>query len=166
MRLSFFSTDPCCGCSELRHRHASRFEARFGLSGPLTVFRKLKELGYRTSYSHRGRFYTLDRIARFDRQGLWSPRFGLVLILLSWNPGGYRRSLRQPFSCRPFRCQTGGRAARVRAGPPATSGGPAAHRSATRVWLVLVPARRIRLPVSANCKPDRQAFPRRPCPTA
>jgi hypothetical protein len=27
-----------------------------------TVFRKLKELSYRSSYSHRGRYYTLDEI--------------------------------------------------------------------------------------------------------
>jgi len=37
-----------------------------------TVFRKLKELGYRTSYSHRGRYYTLDTVAEFDEDGLWS----------------------------------------------------------------------------------------------
>ena len=29
-----------------------------GTSSTMTVFRKLKELGYRTSYSHRGKFYT------------------------------------------------------------------------------------------------------------
>jgi len=37
----------------------------------VTVFRKLAELPYRTSYSHRGSFYTLDSIAPFDAQGLW-----------------------------------------------------------------------------------------------
>lgn len=37
-----------------------------------TVFRKLQELGYRTSYSHRGAYYTLDEVAQFDEQGLWS----------------------------------------------------------------------------------------------
>ena len=37
-----------------------------------TAFRKLKQLKYRTSYSHRGRFYTLDEIAEFDEKGLWS----------------------------------------------------------------------------------------------
>lgn len=37
----------------------------------VTVFRKLKALAYRTSYSHRGRYYTLDEIARFDARGLW-----------------------------------------------------------------------------------------------
>ena len=50
--------------------------APLGTEVPLTVFRKLKELSYHTSYSHRGRFYTLDEIARFDQQGLWS--FGSV----------------------------------------------------------------------------------------
>jgi len=37
-----------------------------------TVFRRLKELSYRTSYSHRGRFYTLDDVAEFDERGLWA----------------------------------------------------------------------------------------------
>lgn len=39
-----------------------------------TVFRKLASLAYRTSYSHRGRYYTLDETARFDEDGLWSFR--------------------------------------------------------------------------------------------
>ncbi|MGH9891552.1 MAG: hypothetical protein ACREA0_06125 [bacterium] len=39
-----------------------------------TVFRKLQELRYRTSYSHRGAYYTLDEVAQFDEQGLWSYR--------------------------------------------------------------------------------------------
>ena len=37
-----------------------------------TVLRKLKQLSYRSSYSHGGRYYTLEKIARFDHQGLWS----------------------------------------------------------------------------------------------
>ena len=36
-----------------------------------TVFRKLKAIHYRTSYSHRGRYYTLDELAEFDGRGLW-----------------------------------------------------------------------------------------------
>jgi hypothetical protein len=40
----------------------------------MTVFRKLKALGYRTSYSHRGRYYTLLDIARFNERALWSWR--------------------------------------------------------------------------------------------
>lgn len=43
-----------------------------GTSVTVTVFRKLKTLAYRTSYSHRGSYYTLDRMARFNERGLWS----------------------------------------------------------------------------------------------
>ncbi len=43
-----------------------------GTHAPVTVFRKLKELGYLTSYSHGSRYYTLESIARFNHQGLWS----------------------------------------------------------------------------------------------
>jgi hypothetical protein len=48
--------------------------AELGTSVERTVFRKLAELKYRTSYSHRGRYYTLDELARFDPFGLWSFR--------------------------------------------------------------------------------------------
>ena len=37
-----------------------------------TTFRKLKDLDARTSYSHRGSYYTLDALADFDEHGLWS----------------------------------------------------------------------------------------------
>lgn len=43
-----------------------------GTSTDLTVFRKLKQLNYLASYTHRGRFYTLPEIAHFDDRGLWS----------------------------------------------------------------------------------------------
>jgi hypothetical protein len=46
--------------------------AALGTHARRTVFRKLKELRYRTSYSHRGRYYTLDEIAEFDGQGQWA----------------------------------------------------------------------------------------------
>lgn len=39
-----------------------------------TIFRKLGELEYLSSYSHRGRYYTLKSIARFTSQGLWACR--------------------------------------------------------------------------------------------
>lgn len=48
--------------------------AVLGTNARRTVFRKLKALRYRTSYSHRGRFYTLDEVARFDELGLWTYR--------------------------------------------------------------------------------------------
>jgi len=45
-----------------------------GTQVEMTVFRKLRELSYRTSYSHGSRYYTLEEIAEFDSQGLWSCR--------------------------------------------------------------------------------------------
>ncbi|MFQ5381902.1 MAG: hypothetical protein ACE5EF_09805, partial [Dehalococcoidia bacterium] len=46
--------------------------AALGTRSRRTVFRKLKELPCRTSYSHRGGYYTLEGIAEFDESGLWS----------------------------------------------------------------------------------------------
>src|SRR5437867_8839699 len=43
-----------------------------GTSVDVTVFRKLRVLSYRTSYSHGGSYYTLDEIAEFEATGLWS----------------------------------------------------------------------------------------------
>ena len=45
-----------------------------GTTVDATIFRKLKELSYLRSYSHRGKYYTVPRVARFDKQGLWSCR--------------------------------------------------------------------------------------------
>ena len=45
-----------------------------GTDADATVFRKLATVAYHTSYSHRGRFYTLAEVARFDALGLWSFR--------------------------------------------------------------------------------------------
>jgi hypothetical protein len=45
-----------------------------GTEVDMTVFRKLSALGYRTSYSHRGRYYSLDGIPQFDESGLWPYR--------------------------------------------------------------------------------------------
>jgi hypothetical protein len=57
-----------------RHKIADLPELKhvLGTDTNLTVFRKLKQLGYLASYTHRGRFYTLSEIARFDDHGLWS----------------------------------------------------------------------------------------------
>ena len=52
----------------------SELKESLGSSATMTVFRKLKALGYRTSYSHRGKYYTLADIPRFDERGLWSYR--------------------------------------------------------------------------------------------
>jgi hypothetical protein len=37
----------------------------------MSVFRRLSALGYLSSYSHAGRYYTLRDIPNFDRDGLW-----------------------------------------------------------------------------------------------
>lgn len=60
--------------------------AALGTEAKRTVFRKLHALAYRTSYSHRGRYYALDEIAEFDDLGLWSfgdVRFSVYGTLLS-----------------------------------------------------------------------------------
>jgi len=41
-------------------------------SSTMTVFRKLTSIGYLSSYSHRGKYYTIPQVARFDQIGLWS----------------------------------------------------------------------------------------------
>src|SRR5580704_7342528 len=58
----------------LRHKIATLPELKItlGTSADLTVFRKLKLLDYLSSYTHRGRYYTLRETARFDDAGLWS----------------------------------------------------------------------------------------------
>ena len=60
----------------LEHKIATMPELKvaLGTEVDLTVFRKLREVAYRSSYSHRGKYYTLDEIARFDAMGLWSFR--------------------------------------------------------------------------------------------
>lgn len=42
-----------------------------GTSSRMTVFRRLRQIEYVTSYTHAGRYYTLCDIARFDSDGIW-----------------------------------------------------------------------------------------------
>lgn len=84
-----------------RHKIADLAELKqvLGTDTSLTVFRKLKQLDYRASYTHRGRFYTLAEIARFDDRGLWSheavwfSRYGTLLAtveaFVNRSPNGY-----------------------------------------------------------------------------
>jgi hypothetical protein len=70
-----------------QHKIATIDQLREALGNPArcTVFRKLGDLQYLSSYSHRGKYYTLKSIARFSEQGLWSfhsvwfSRFGNLL---------------------------------------------------------------------------------------
>lgn len=43
-----------------------------GTNSTMTAFRKLKFLNYLSSYSHRGKYYTLTSIPDFNEIGLWS----------------------------------------------------------------------------------------------
>ncbi len=45
--------------------------AALGNCSAITVHRKLKQLGYLSSYSHRGKYYALQAGANFDAHGLW-----------------------------------------------------------------------------------------------
>lgn len=38
----------------------------------MTIMRKLNELSYISSYSHKGKYYTLQTIPKFSAQGLWN----------------------------------------------------------------------------------------------
>ncbi len=51
-----------------------QLKAALGTAVTYTVLRKLSPLGYRSSYSHGGTYYTLDCIAHYDELGLWSCR--------------------------------------------------------------------------------------------
>ena len=70
-----------------KHKVATMEQLRVALGDPArcTVFRKLGELEYLSSYSHRGKYYTLKSIARFTARGLWRfrsvcfSRFGNLL---------------------------------------------------------------------------------------
>lgn len=63
---SFLLKNKIATLEELKHE--------IGSSATMTVFRKLRALGYLSSYSHRGSYYTLVEIPQFDEQGLWSYR--------------------------------------------------------------------------------------------
>jgi hypothetical protein len=61
----------------LQHRRIGtlpELKKALATSSTMTVFRKLKAVGYLTSYSHGGQYYTLREIPEFDRLGLWSCR--------------------------------------------------------------------------------------------
>lgn len=76
-----------------------QLKAALGTAVTLTVLRKLSPLGYRSSYSHGGTYYTLDVIAQYDERGLWSwrnihfSRHGTLLdtaqVLVTQSPAGY-----------------------------------------------------------------------------
>jgi hypothetical protein len=38
----------------------------------MTVFRKLKQLPYKSSYSHCGKYYTLNTLVKYNKNGIWN----------------------------------------------------------------------------------------------
>lgn len=73
MRTESFHADDLA--KALRRRNIAtmpELKKALGTTVDVTVFRKLKQLAYRTSYSHRGAYYALDETLRFDQSGLWS----------------------------------------------------------------------------------------------
>lgn len=75
MRTAQFTAE---ALSQLFHEESivtlDQLRTALGQPGRSTLFRKLGELEYLSSYSHRGKYYTLRSIARFGPQGLWSCR--------------------------------------------------------------------------------------------
>lgn len=74
---------------ELLHRlkiaTMGEMKEALGTDVDMTVFRKLRQIEYCSSYSHRGKFYALEAVAEFDRRGLWTcqqvhfSRFGSLI---------------------------------------------------------------------------------------
>ena len=61
--LSFFKVNITATMIQLK--------AVLGTTVHMTVYRKLRKLSYLTSYSHHGKYYTLNELTRFDSLGLW-----------------------------------------------------------------------------------------------
>ena len=53
-------------------------KAALGTPVKMTALRKLRQLDYHSSYSHAGRYYTLERLARWDGHGLWARWIGMM----------------------------------------------------------------------------------------
>lgn len=86
MRTSIFDSNTVVSFLN-RHKVATleQISEAMGDASNRTVFRNLKQLEYLSSYSHRGKYYTLKSIADFSGTGLWSmnsvwfSRFGTLL---------------------------------------------------------------------------------------
>src|SRR3990167_1429913 len=82
----------------LRRTHIATIQelkAALGTAVDMTVFRKLREIAYHSSYSHRGKYYTLAELARFDLTNV-----GCGHSARSTSLGSVRSSRRWPTSLR------------------------------------------------------------------
>lgn len=59
----FFANHPVAELAELGRT--------LGTASRMSVFRRLSDLDYLSSYSHNGRYYTLRSVPEFDTDGLW-----------------------------------------------------------------------------------------------
>ena len=50
----------------------NELQSLLGYSSRMGVLRNLRQVNYRSSYSHRGKYYTLLSIPNFDADGIWS----------------------------------------------------------------------------------------------
>ena len=71
---SFAAQDVADLLHERRVASIGEISEALGGASRRTVCRKLAAAGCRSSYSHCGRYYTLDSLARYDAHGLWSYR--------------------------------------------------------------------------------------------
>jgi hypothetical protein len=63
-------------CRSFAHKTVlskSELLEEYGCS-PMTLWRRLREVGYLTSYNYNSRYYTLATIPQFDDHGLWAYR--------------------------------------------------------------------------------------------
>lgn len=56
-----------------RYKTATMEELKeiLGTNARMSIFRKLKKLSYKTSYSHNGKYYALEKTMTFNSDGLW-----------------------------------------------------------------------------------------------
>ena len=72
MRASLFSAEALRSFfSEHIIGTMKQLKEALGTSVDMTIYRKLRQLAYLTSYSHQGKYYTLHDLAHFDSFGLW-----------------------------------------------------------------------------------------------
>ena len=75
MRTSFFPVlNLVKALQEKKIATMEELKKALGTQVDMTVFRKLREIEYCTSYSHRGKFYAMKAVAEFDARGLWTCR--------------------------------------------------------------------------------------------
>ena len=69
---SFHADDLAKALRRLKIATMPELKMALGTAVDVTVFRKLRQIAYRTSYSHRGAYYALDETSLFGENGLWS----------------------------------------------------------------------------------------------